>query len=193
MTIVRSKQQVVDVAAKVFREKGYEATKLEDIAAELGILQGSLYYHIDSKASLLREVRVQMFEEITEQIEKTASGDGPAVEKLRLVIVQYVRYLERVLPLIEHWIIAPADKRKTKKHAREDRALSHRLREVWLSILREGVDAGEIRSDLDLNVVMLSIIGICNSIGRWYDPSGDLSIDEIAKAQFDICWGGISG
>lgn len=193
MTTVRNKQQVIDAAAKVFAEKGYEATRLEDIAAELGILQGSLYYHIDSKAGLLREVRVQLFQELTQHIAETASGSVPPDEKLRLTMRRYLQYVLRVLPLLELWTASPGDKRKTKKQAREDRVMTNKLREVWLSILREGVDAGVVRPDLDLTVAMLSVLGVCNSVGRWYDPAGELSIEEIADVQFNICWAGIAG
>lgn len=192
MTTVRNKQQVIDAAAKVFGEKGYEATRLEDIAAELGILQGSLYYHIDSKAGLLRDVRVQLFQELTKNIAETAAGSGPPDEKLRLTMRRYLQYVMQVVPLLELWTKPPSDKRKTKKQAREDREMTTELRAVWLSILREGVDAGLVRSDLDLTVAMLSVLGICNSVGRWYDPAGELSIEQISDIQFNICWAGIA-
>src|SRR6187402_1620089 len=98
MTKIHSQEQLLEAAAKVFGEKGYDAARLEDIAAEVGVLQGSLYYHIGSKAGLYRLVRKRRFLEIAARIEEIAETPGPAADKLRTAMHAHLDYLVRFLP-----------------------------------------------------------------------------------------------
>src|SRR5947209_1756557 len=93
MTKIRSQDQLLDAAEKVFSQKGYDATRLEDIAAELGVLQGSLYYHIESKAGLLRLLRRRRMSRVIERMSEVASSDDSPREKLRRAVYAQMRAL----------------------------------------------------------------------------------------------------
>lgn len=192
MTKIRNPQQLIDAAARVFAEKGYEASRLEDIAAELGVLQGSLYYHIDSKAGLLRMVQRRRFLEIVEEIEKIAASSVEPRLKLKRAIREQLRYIERYLPEASEWFTNPFDRRLKDQEAEGDRLLAGRYRAGFHAIVSEGIAAGVIRGSADPTVTVLSILGMCNFVGRWYDPDGPRSIDQIATAQFELVWAGLS-
>ncbi|WP_236792279.1 TetR/AcrR family transcriptional regulator [Amycolatopsis sp. GM8] len=192
MTKIRSKQQLIDAAAKVFAEKGYEAARIEDIAAELGVLQGSVYYHIDSKAGLLRLVQRSRFREMMTQIEDIANGTEPPRDKLKKAIRAQLRYIERYLPESSHWFTNPPDPRKTQEETEEFRSAMQRHRENWKAIIRAGIRSGDIRRNVDPSVAVLSILGMTNYVARWYREGSRRSIEQIANQQFDMIWAGMS-
>ncbi|WP_236792224.1 TetR/AcrR family transcriptional regulator [Amycolatopsis sp. GM8] len=192
MTKIRSRQQLIDAAAKVFAEKGYDAARLEDIAAELDVLQGSLYYHVGSKAALYRLVLLQRFETIIVAIEKIAAGTASPEDKLRQAIREQLRYLARHRSESAHWFDSLPANDKAPAEAEEDRALLLRLRESWKAIIREGIRTGAIRKNVDASVAVLSILGMTNYVARWYDPDDSRTIDQIADTQFAMVWDGLA-
>lgn len=191
MTKIRNQQQVIDAAAKVFAEKGYDAARLEDIAAELGVLQGSLYYHIGSKAGLLRLVRVRRFQAITAAIAEIADGPGTPSEKLEHAVHTHLRYIVEHLSESSNWFRRLHDPRRTVGEVAEDEQLTAQYRGCWKSILRQGVEDGSFRSDLELGVAVLSLLGVLNWTSAWYDPKGRFDIDEIATTQHALIQRGL--
>lgn len=179
MTKIRDRDQLLDAAAKVFAEKGFEAARLEDIAAELGVLQGSLYYHVASKAELLLLVQRRRFRAITERMEWIAASDLSPREKLAAALREHLRHLDEFFPESAEWFTEPAQTRLSDENYRESRAGNRAYLDVLEGILRQGVEAGELRGDLDLRVATRGVIGMCNWLPRWYRKDGRLSIDEI--------------
>jgi TetR/AcrR family transcriptional regulator, cholesterol catabolism regulator len=192
MTKIRNRQQLIDAAAKVFAAKGYEAARLEDIAAELGMLQGSLYYHVSSKAALLRLVLGTRFEEMISTLEGISTSSASPRDKLRQAIREQLRYIERYLPESPHWFTDPYDPRRPDEDAEESREMLRRLRAAWKSIVQQGVAAGDLKDKVDPSVTVLFILGMTNYVARWYDADGPASIDDIAEAQFELVWSGIA-
>ena len=82
----RRREEVLETAARVFREKGYESTSIQDIADAVGILKGSLYYYMDSKEDLLYEILKGVHEEALENIKRVGELDGDALQKLRFCV-----------------------------------------------------------------------------------------------------------
>src|SRR5579875_3214651 len=155
---------IVAAAAKVFRTKGYHAATVQDIADEVGILKGSLYHHLDSKEELLylvvKEPITQMYRTMGE-------------------IAAHLEAFDRHFP---HLFV----------YLREREAVKHRFREMigfspkeyeryWQQILREGVENGEFRPDLDIQVTSYGLLGMLNWLYKWYDPQGRLSFHEVAE------------
>jgi TetR/AcrR family transcriptional regulator, cholesterol catabolism regulator len=194
MTKIHSQEQLLDAAAKVFGEKGYDAARLEDIAAEVGVLQGSLYYHIGSKAGLYRLVRQRRFVEIASRIDEISRSSASPQEKLRSAMHAHLAYLERFLPEARHWAMNPAETRKTRtaREAREDQQMTSALRASWRRIIEDGIEAGEIRNYVSPSVVVLSIQGMMMWVANWYEPGGPHTIEEIADQQADLVWSGLT-
>src|SRR5690606_22034158 len=90
VTKVRDIDQLVQAARKVFAEKGFDQARIEDIAGELGLLKGSLYYHVASKNELLYLVVRQEITPWLESVEQIVSSDAPARERMRLAIQQHM-------------------------------------------------------------------------------------------------------
>jgi AcrR family transcriptional regulator len=173
--------QIVDVAARLFAEKGFNGTSLQDISVEVGVLKGSLYHYITSKEDLLAEVvRIGQLG-LIENLALCSNFAGRPLEQLvafayghfvlnstpeRLVRgVVYVRDGDKLSPAKRRSMIAGRDR------------YEHFLR----GILKEGQAAGVIDPDVDARISSLMILGVLNSYMRWYKPTGALSRHDLGK------------
>ncbi|MGH2586984.1 MAG: TetR/AcrR family transcriptional regulator [Dehalococcoidia bacterium] len=179
MTKIHDREQVIDAAAKVFAAKGFEAARLEEIAAELGVLKGSLYYHAASKAELLFLVTHRRMLTIIEQTQTIAASDASPAEKLAAAMRAHLHHLDEHHPESSLWFVQPSRSGKSADRQAEIRALHREYEAVLRGIVQEGIESGDFYRDLDAAVATLGVLGMCNWLPRWYDRGGRLSIDEI--------------
>lgn len=180
MTKVRDIDQLVQAAAKVFAEKGFEQARIEDIAAELGLLKGSLYYHVSSKNELLFLVVRQAVEPWIEALEPLATAEAPARKRLTDAIQQHMRHLWD--QPVSRLFFEEALQALQPDQRAEISQLYDRYTYYFVRILKDGVASGEFRSDLNVRVVSLSLIGMMNWAQRWVKTDGPLSLDDIAES-----------
>lgn len=172
-------QEIIAVAARLFKEKGYRTTTLEDIAAEVGMLKGSLYYYIRSKEELLYLVVRDPIRQTYSKLQGIVAIEAPVTAKIAQAIANHVTSFHQHYPHIAvylhdyHHLMQKLQKNviETPKH----------YQRLWSQLLQQGVDRGELRSDLDVKVTGYAILGMCNWVYRWYNPHGALSAEEIAE------------
>ncbi len=189
MTKVRDLDQLLDVAARLFGELGYEATTLERIAQELGILKGSLYHYISSKAELHSLVTGRRLAMLVDEVAVIAKLDLPADERLERTLRAHLRTIDEFHPESSQWFVQPAPPRQGA--ANPSTELNRRYEHILNSIVDDGVSAGLFRNDLDSQVATLSMLGSCNWMTRWYRQGDRLSIEEIANAIITLALDGL--
>ena len=171
-------QEIIAVAARLFKEKGYRATTLEDIAAAVGMLKGSLYYYIRSKEELLYLVVRDPIRQAYNKLEEIVTSEAPVHVKIAQAIANHMTLFHQHYPHIAvylhdyHHLMQQLQKNiiETPKH----------YQRLWATLLQQGVDTGELRPDLDVKVTGYAILGMCNWVYRWYNPRGTLSAESIA-------------
>lgn len=189
MTKVRDLDQLLDVAARLFGELGYEATTLERIAQELGILKGSLYHYISSKAELHSLVTGRRLAMLVDEVAAIAKLDLPADERLERALRAHLGTIDEFHPESSQWFVQPAPPRQGATNPSAD--LNRRYERILNRIVDDGVAAGLFRSDLDSQVATLSVLGSCNWMTRWYRQGGRLSIDQIADSIIALSLAGL--
>ena len=157
--------QVRAAALRLFKEKGYHATSMRDIATAVGINKGSLYSYIHSKEDLLIPVFERAMGVLLEQIEQiTADASLSPTERLKRAIHAHVSAVANNLDVLtvylSEWRQLAAESLATNRGQRE------RYAELFHQILRDGVAAGEFRS-MDTRIVMLGMIGMSNWL--WFE------------------------
>ncbi|HXH12823.1 MAG TPA: TetR/AcrR family transcriptional regulator [Alphaproteobacteria bacterium] len=172
------KQQILEAAARVFRQKGYDRATLRDIANEAGLLPGSLYYHIRSKEDLLRQVVEQPIRELYGQLEDLVVAEAPAADKLAHALAMHLHAFDTHYPslfvYLQNLLQVDAMRRPLHKQAK-------RYEECWQQLLIQGIQRGEFPPDLDVKIAVFAILGMCNWMHRWYRQDGRLSIEEIIQ------------
>ena len=183
-------RDIVATAARLFKEKGYRATTLEDIAAAVGMLKGSLYYYIRSKEELLYLVVRDPIREVYSELEAIVAADLPFAEKIARAIANHMTVFHLHYP---HIAVYLHDYRhlmdKLEQNVIETPKQYQRL---WDALLRQGIDAGEIRDDVDVTMAGYALLGMCNWAYRWYNPSGRLSPQEVADVFTKIALQGLT-
>lgn len=182
--------EIVAAAAKVFRTKGYHAATVRDIADAVGLLKGSLYHHFESKEALLYLVVKEPIAQMYRTIAAIADTDLTATEKLRRAIAAHLEAFDRHYPQLFVYL---RERESVKRRFREMIGFSPKDYErCWQQILREGVESGEFRRDLDLQVTSYGLLGMLNWAYKWYDPEGRLSVAEVADQFTSLALAGVA-
>jgi AcrR family transcriptional regulator len=195
---VRDLDQVLEVAARLFGERGYEATRLDEIADELGILKGSLYYYTSSKAELFYLVNLKRLRVLVERAAEVAHYDAPVEERLGRILRSHLNSIHEFYPESSQWFVRAEEKKKlAQKSAKrsesqeESWALHHRYEAIVAELIAEGQKAGVFRADIDTKVATLGILGACNWLTHWYRKGGRLSIEEITESMLTLLLDGL--
>jgi len=164
--VTRRRDEIARTAAKVFATKGVGNTTMRDIAAEAGILAGSLYHHFESKEALLEEILRGVLTDLTrayDEVCETNLDSEAAVERLLLVGLQFVTDHHDVTSIVQNDY--------TYLHGvdafRFIEELTARHWHSWQAVLERGVAAGTLRADLDLELAYRSMMASIVSEVRW--------------------------
>ena len=154
-------------AARLFAERGYHGTSMEDLAAAMGVQKGSLYAHVRSKADLLHEITwdgAQAFHAALDAIDERL----PAIEKLRLALRAHLGVVAEQLDIatvfVREWRYLDGERRD--EFVAERRRYEERIR----ALFREGVEQSELRTDLDVTVAALVFLSAANWAYTWLQP-----------------------
>ena len=183
-------QQILSAAAKIFREKGYQRATIKDVADEVGLLKGSIYYYIKSKQELLYKIGIAPLKATTEKLKEVVNQDISPEEKLKLAIKTRLKAFDEFYPEIlvflhERFDELSEDERSfLKKGQKEDE-------EFWRKILTEGMERDVFRKDMDLKITAQAIIGMCHWMYKWYKKDGRLTTDQIAEVFSEFALNGI--
>jgi AcrR family transcriptional regulator len=186
----RRQQEIVEAAARVFHEKGYESTSIQDIADAVGILKGSLYYYITSKEDLLFEIIRGVHEEALKNLELTRELDGDALQKIRAFVVVHLTH--NATNLVKMGVFFQ-DFRSLSGERREIIVKERDLYDHFLrDLIRQGQEQKIICPDIDPKLAAITVLGMMNWIYQWYRPDGGLSVEEIAAAYGDFVVAGLA-
>ena len=175
-------------AARLFAEQGYHGTSMEDLAVAMGVQKGSLYAHVRSKADLLNEITregAEAFHAALDGIDERL----PAIEKLRLALRAHLRVVSQQLDIatvfVREWRYLEGERRD--EFLAERRRYEERIR----ALFREGVEQGELRTDLDAGAAALMFLSAANWAYTWLRPGRET--DPIADRFFELLVDGMRG
>ena len=176
-------------AARIFREHGFDATAMSDIARALRMTKAGLYHYFPSKEAMLFEIMTFGLERMDEEVIAPARGVRDPVARLRQMIVQHARIITRaegvVAQLFHEQRALPAHMRKVVND--QERRYFHLMRDT----LKEIRTAGRLRRDVDISVAALSVIGMVQWLPRWFRPDGRLTIDQAARRIADLAFAAV--
>jgi AcrR family transcriptional regulator len=168
--------EVLEAASAVFADKGYQAARIEDIAARVGILKGSLYYYIESKEDLLYALMVGGHTKglaTIEEDDETRAAD-PATRLSAFI----VRWIVMIPTTGEYAQVSERDVRQLSDVRRaEVMKMRNEMHRYVRRIIEQGIADGQFDSATDPGVATNSIFELLNSTVRWFRPTGRLSYD----------------
>lgn len=182
-------EEIAQAAIKLFQQKGYHATSVQDIADEVGLQKGSLYHYISSKEELLMKIAHQAISSFNRRLERIIDMEVNHREKLFMAIQTHLTVVAANLQMTTVLLreaFSLGEPESTVIHEATDQYL-----ELWTRILDEGIAAGDFKPG-NSRLKALSILGACNWFYRWYQPEGSLSAEQISRVFADLFLDGLA-
>ena len=183
--------ELLAIAAQLFADRGFKNTTVRDIADAAGILSGSLYHHFDSKESMVDEILSTFQEELFAAYDAVlASDDDPRAKIERAVrlsfaaIDQHPHEVAIFQNEADHLGTFPRFGYLAERNAQS--------RQVWVTLLDEGIRTGALRDDLDVDLTYRFIRDTVWVAVRWYRPGGPLTHEAVADQYLTILLDGIA-
>jgi AcrR family transcriptional regulator len=173
--------ELLATAAEVFASRGYSATTVREVADAAGILGGSLYYHFDSKESMVDEVLSTFLNEMWAAYDTVLAAGLGARETLEALVVASFECIEKHRPAV---VIYQNEARHLSAMGDRFAYLAEsqrRFERMWHDLLTRGVAEGVFRDDLDPDLVYRFLRDTVWTAASWFRTSGRLTADEIAK------------
>jgi AcrR family transcriptional regulator len=185
-----TRDDILDAAAQVFRQKGFHGASMSEIADAVNLQKASLYHHVTSKQEILLELLERALGLLTEHIAAITSQPIPADQKLRQMIRAYLSALAdnadlTSVLLFEHRSL---DKKSHARHVPQ----RDKFEKLWRDTVEEGLVAG-IFCCVDSGMAVRALMGVMNWTLTWYRPEGEKPIEKIADEYADLMFRGLLG
>ena len=186
-----TKDRIRASAVKLFKEKGYHGTGMQQIAQGAGVLKGNIYNYYPSKSKLLFDVISSAQSANEKAIEASSSMDGTPSQKIEIIIKESIYSLcqhfdEITVALQDVHRLDDEDRKQALEHA-------HKYRLIVQRLIEEGQRSGAFRGDIDPTVAALTVVGVWSWMHRWYSSSGPLSPEQIAEQIARLVLKGLEG
>ncbi|MFZ4649780.1 MAG: TetR/AcrR family transcriptional regulator [Rubrivivax sp.] len=172
--------QLLQAAARVFRQTGYGMTTMRDIAAASGMTAGSIYYHYPSKGDLLLAVYAEGVRRVTAAVQAALGPAGSPWDRLERALTAHLLMMVGQAPDDAPFAGVFVQVLPHDFPPEHHRALIE-LRNGYEALFRALIDALPLRRGSDRRLLRLQLIGALNHVPQWYRPAGARSPQAIAR------------
>ena len=183
-TTLSRKEQVIRSAAQLFREKGYAASSMRDLAQKLGIEAASLYSHIKSKEEILQSLCFDMATEFRKSLQEVESKKVSASEKLKLGIIGHIQVMAK--DLVASAVFMNEHRHLSQPYLRDFLLLRINYINRFKDIIEEGIDKGEFKENIDKKLAVMTLFSSLNWMPMWYDPHSNVMPADIGQQLADM-------
>ena len=183
------REAVLRTAIDLFIRRGFDATSISDLAAELGVTKSAVYHHFSSKEALLSAALDEALEGLSAAVEaasEATDGERSSV-RLRTTVEAAVHILAGNLPAVTLLL-------RVRGNSAVERAAMERRRHIddrLAALVRQAAAEGDLRGDVDPDVISRLIFGMVNSLVDWYRPGGPLPADALAATISSVLFEGL--
>jgi AcrR family transcriptional regulator len=180
-------EALLQVAVKLFNERGYDGTSMEDLAGKLGITKSAIYHHVSSKDELLRLAVNRALDGLFAVVAESEASPGPAIDRLEFLLRGSVAVLIEQLPFVTLLL-------RVRGNTKVERAALARRREfdrIVADLVSQAEQDGDIRTDIDPAITSRLLFGMVNSLIEWYRPRRGADTVDIADAVARIAFDGV--
>ena len=199
-TLVDSRQEILRTAARLFQQRGYDATSMNDVAAALKLSKGGLYHHFQSKDEILFEIMNHAMEITEERVLAPVRGIADPQERLRALIRLHIEVVlsprdrEITVMLHENHPLPPALRKRINSRKKE---YIHFVEGLIADVQKEAQKeaqaqrTGPAKSAVSPRAAAFALLGMINWIYQWHKPEGELQVQNLVPQFTDLILGGI--
>jgi AcrR family transcriptional regulator len=180
-------ESVLRGAAKVFNERGYDGTSMEDLSRELGITKSAIYHHVPGKEELLRLAVTRALDGLFAVLDDVSALDAPAMTRLEELTRRSVLLLTSELPFVTLLL-------RVRGNTKAERQALARRREFDTAVaglVGQAQDEGDLRPDIDPATISRLLYGMINSVVEWYRPRGAGRPGDLAEVIVGVAFDGL--
>jgi hypothetical protein len=182
------KEVIIAKAAQLFREKGYNASSMRDLAEKVGVEAASLYNHIRSKSEILQEICFRIANQFMNEIEKTSASNQPAIKKVEAILRFHIRNM------IENYEEVYVSDREWKHLEEPYLANFHTQRRIYrqriAAIIEEGIQKKEIH-EIDAPTAVLILLSMVSGIESWHRSQQKINATQLEENMVSIAIKGL--
>src|SRR5258707_11254749 len=188
--VVAPRQEILRPAARLFQQRGYDATSMNDVAAALKLSKGGLNHHFQSKDEILFEIRNHAMEITQERVLDPVHGIADPEERLRSLIRRHIEVVLRprdreiTVMLHENHPLPPALRKRINTRKKD---YIHFVESLMAEVQR--VRQG--KNSVSPRAAAFALLGMINWIYQWYKPEGNLQTHNLVPQFTEIVLGGI--
>ena len=183
------RQQIEDAASALFRERGYAATSVRDIAHALNLQGGSLYAHVASKEDVLWSIVNRAADRFNSEVGRVAVSGAPPTVRLRAMIRAHVSVVtsaqKDAAVFLHEWRFLSQSRREQMAERRDA------YEALFRRVIAEGIADGTF-NPVDPRLAAMAILSALNGIATWYRPDGPLTATEVADQYANLFLGGLA-
>jgi len=199
-TVVDSRQEILRTAARLFQQRGYDATSMNDVAAALKLSKGGLYHHFQSKDEILFEIMNHAMEITQERVLNPVRSIADPQERLRALIRLHIEVVlsprdrEITVMLHENHPLPPALRKRINARKKDYiHFLASLMAEVQVKVQEKVQDKAQsqTKGKVSPRAAAFALLGMINWIYQWYKPEGELQAQSLIPQFTDLIFGGI--
>ena len=184
------KEVIASHSVKLFEQKGFSETSIQDITNSVGVTKGTFYYYFASKENLLMDIHLQYICDLLEKqraILQTVKGYRSQLGEIVALILYDMKYRGA------HGRVYFREMRNlTSEHAEKIKGKREEFRRNIACLIKDGMQAGEFQQQLHPEITSLAILGMTNWSYQWFDPQGEMSVEELAELYIEFIFNGIA-
>jgi AcrR family transcriptional regulator len=162
-----TRARLLEAALAIFHTKGYAATTLDDIARQAGITRGAIQWHFGSKVELYNTLIRESYQEAGLAFGEMHQAQGTPLQKLRLILVKWLSYAEenvKFRTMLELMILKTEVSPELAGGMQEKAQGNQATVSFFADLIRQGIEAGEIRPEVHPEVAAIAALGLVNGI-----------------------------
>ncbi|MEZ0094147.1 TetR/AcrR family transcriptional regulator [Streptacidiphilus sp. EB129] len=185
-------ESLLAVTVRVFNERGYDGTSMEDLSRAAGITKSSIYHHVRGKEELLRLAVGRALDALFGTLAEPEAATGPAVSRLEHVVRRTTEVLLTELPYVTLLLRVRGNTETEQWALQRRREFDHQVAELLAQAVRDG----DLRTDVEPRLATRLLFGMINSLVEWYRPTGVDATDvraaeQVADAVTHLAFGGL--
>jgi AcrR family transcriptional regulator len=180
-------ESLLAVTVRVFNERGYDGTSMEDLARASGIAKSSIYHHVEGKEQLLRLALDRAVGGLFAVLEEPGAVNGPAVARLEYLMRRAVEVLVEELPYVTLLLRVRGNTETERWALNQRRDFDRRVAEIVAQAGKEG----DIRTDVDPTLVTRLLFGMISSVSEWYRPGRSAGTARLSESILRLAFEGL--
>ncbi len=185
-----TREKIIQSAVELFGRKGYHSTSIQEICEHAGVSKGAVFHYFSNKSEILFVIHDQFIDVILEQAGRVLQQEElTATEKLRELLILLVQLVAdfkmHVTVFFKEYKYVDKDRLDIIREKRD------RCEQIYRTVVEQGVASGEFRQDLDVDVVVKGLFGMCDWTYQWMNPDGRLTPREIALIFWELLLKGL--